>query len=139
MAILKKFKKDTSGQSVAEFAIILPVFIILTMGVLVFGSIIYAKSVVVLAASQGARVGGAIYDDSSMTLAEKNDKIRSTALTIVSNGLSGADRDVTITTVSNELNVKVTYTYHIPVAMISTMFGGSGEMKIEFTSSYLIL
>jgi Flp pilus assembly protein TadG len=139
LSIIKRFRKDISGQSVTEFAIILPVFIILTMVVLVFGSIIYAKSVVILAASQGARVGGAIYDDPTMTLAEKNDKIRSTALTIVSKGLSGSDRDVTISTVSNELNVKVTYTYHIPVALIRTMFSGSGEYEIEFTSSYLIL
>lgn len=134
----KRFLKNESGQSVVEFAIILPCFILLIAGVLVFGSMIYAKTLVVLAASQGARVGGAIYDDPSLTLAEKNDKIRDTALTIVSNGLSGADRDVIITDMSDKILVEVKYKYHIPVPLISLIFGSS-EVDIEYTSSYLIL
>ncbi|MFC0561246.1 TadE/TadG family type IV pilus assembly protein [Halalkalibacter alkalisediminis] len=138
MAVLRKLKSEEKGQSVTEFAIILPVFVLLITGVLVLGSIIYAKTVVVLAASQAARVGGAIYDDSSLTLYEKDEKIRNTALTVVSNGLTGEDRTVTITQVGNEIKVKVSYTYYIPLPLIRSLFSNH-SVDINFTSSYLIL
>jgi hypothetical protein len=135
---LLKLIRNERGQAVAEFAIILPVFILLVTGVLVIGSIIYTKTIVVLASSQGARVGAAIYNDPSLTLEEKNKRIRDTALTIVSHGLIGEDREVNITQTGNEINVKVIYKYHIPVKLISAILGTS-TMEISYTSSYLIL
>ena len=139
MPILKKFKVDDSGQSVTEFAIILPVFILLITGVLVLGSMIYAKSIVVLAASQGARVGGAIFDDSAYTESEKIEKVKNTALTVVSNGLSGEDREVTVTRAGDEVQVPVKYKYYIPVPLIMSLLGGDNTFEIDYTSSYLIL
>jgi hypothetical protein len=99
---------------------------------------IYAKSIVVLSASQGARVGSAIYDDNSLSAFEKDEKIRNTALTILSNGLTGEDREVTITKNGDELKVKSKYTYHIPVPLVSLLFGNK-DIEIEYTAIYLIL
>jgi Flp pilus assembly protein TadG len=130
--------KNQKGQSVTEFAVILPVFILLVTGVLVIGSVIYAKTIVVLASSQGARVGGAIYNDNTLTIEEKNTKVKNTALTIVSNALVGEDREVNITHSGNEIEVEVIYEYHIPVGLISTIFGKE-TMEIKHSSSYLIL
>jgi Flp pilus assembly protein TadG len=138
VAIAKRFKRflrKDDGQAITEFAIILPVFMLLVMGILIVGHIIYAKTVVVLAASQGARVAGAVWDDDP---AEARVKSIQTAETIVTNGLTGTSYDIDVNRDGNSVQVTVRYDYPIFVPLISSLLQKS-TVELESTSVYRIL
>jgi Flp pilus assembly protein TadG len=48
--------RDTRGQSIVEFALVLPVFVLILVGVFDFGRAIYAYNTVSQAAREGARL-----------------------------------------------------------------------------------
>jgi Flp pilus assembly protein TadG len=50
-------RRRSSGQSMVEFALILPLFLLLVFGVLDFGRAVYADSTITNAAREGARFG----------------------------------------------------------------------------------
>jgi Flp pilus assembly protein TadG len=49
--------KTQSGQSAVEFALVLPLLLILLLGILEFGLVLYDKAVITNAAREGARAG----------------------------------------------------------------------------------
>ena len=57
--------KDARGQGLAEFALVIPLIILLFMGILDFGRAIYAYNTVANAARQGARVAAVNQADPS--------------------------------------------------------------------------
>jgi Flp pilus assembly protein TadG len=57
MKIKKNLFKDKKGQSVIEFALVLPILLLVLLGIFEFGRIIMAVNVVNQAAREGARVG----------------------------------------------------------------------------------
>ncbi|CAM5779724.1 MULTISPECIES: TadE/TadG family type IV pilus assembly protein [Brevibacillus] len=132
---LRQLVKREEGQAITEFAIVLPVMILLITGILVFGHMMYAKTLVVLSASQGARVGGAVWDDEGAGAARA--KIRNTALSILTNGLSGS-HDVQIRETGNDISVTVTYDYPVTIPIISAFFSNP-VVKLEHTAVYKVL
>lgn len=128
--------KREEGQSVTEFAIVLPVLLLIVLGALIIGAFIYTKLVVVLAASQGARVGGAVYNDTTLTDSERITKIEDTAMTIVSNGLSGSDRSVNVTKLTDEVQVTVKYDFKMILPMLKPFFNNQSTFEVEYTSIY---
>ncbi|QQE74763.1 pilus assembly protein [Brevibacillus composti] len=130
-----RWAKREDGQAITEFAVILPVMILLITGVLVFGHMLYAKTLVVLSASQGARVAGAIWDDEGG--GEARLKARNTALSILTNGLRGS-HTVDVWKSGDSVHVSVTYDYPVKVPIISAFFS-SPNVKLEHTAVYKIL
>lgn len=55
MSGLFRLKKDEKGQSVVEFAILLPILLLLLMGIIQFGIIFSAQIALTNAAREGAR------------------------------------------------------------------------------------
>lgn len=55
--MIRKIWKRHEGQSLVEFALILPVFLILLFGVVEFGLLLYNQHVITNASREGARYG----------------------------------------------------------------------------------
>lgn len=53
---MRTFRRRARGQSLVEFALILPIFLLMIMGVVDFGRAIYAYNAVSNAAREGARL-----------------------------------------------------------------------------------
>jgi Flp pilus assembly protein TadG len=68
ITMIKKIKGQQGGSAI-EFAILLPVMIIIICGIIDFGYVMYAKSVITNASREGARAG-ITYGEPRMTDAE---------------------------------------------------------------------
>lgn len=55
-----------NGQSLVEFALVLPLLLILTFGIIEFGLIMYNKAVITNASREGARIGIVAQDRSNI-------------------------------------------------------------------------
>jgi Flp pilus assembly protein TadG len=93
------------GAAAVEFALVLPLFLVLLFGVVEFGLIMYAKGIITQASREGARYG-VVY---SLTPKTKSDIETYVQNYLQNAGFSGA----TVTaTLGDLLDVKVNYTYH---------------------------
>ena len=76
------------GQSLIEFALVLPLVLMLIFAVLSFGFLVYDKIIIVLAASQAADRAGEIMGDTALSLEEKEAEIQAVATAFLSYGIS---------------------------------------------------
>jgi Flp pilus assembly protein TadG len=117
-------RSDQNGQSVVEFALVLPLLLILVLGITEFGLVLYDKAVITNASREGARAG--IVATNARTVAT----IKSLAETVATSYCTGhlitfssstptvvATPDGALgfsptTGVGNKVTVTVTYEYH---------------------------
>lgn len=125
---MKKFR-DQKGVAAVEFAIILPVLILLVFGIIEFSLLLYDKQVITNASREGARAG-IVWADDRISDGEIMDVVDNYCLnylitfgttnppatTIVRTGLSAGDN----------LTVTVTYDYDFLVLpnFIASLAGG---------------
>jgi Flp pilus assembly protein TadG len=127
----------TRGQALVEFALVLPIFILLLAGMLDFGAALYSRMTVINAAREGARA--------AVTAPLKSDipSLVSTAVSNASNGLTiGATASCvaikttpapcnfgtgagTLAKAGDAVDVNVTYTYH---TFFPFMFGATFDL-----------
>lgn len=138
-----KSRRDKSrGQSLVEFAFVLPLFLLLLAAVIDFGLGLYSQMTIINAAREGARIG--VVEPGNLTLVE--DRVLA-----MSTGLDKTNETVTITCERPSGNsfvsctgqqwqsgdailVKVDYTYHMiwPLAFGNAIdLSSSVEMRIE--------
>ncbi len=53
----RRIRRRSRGQSLVEFAVVLPVFLLILSGIMDFGFLLYSRMTVINAAREGARVG----------------------------------------------------------------------------------
>ena len=135
-ATLRRFLRREEGQALTEFALILPVLVLLLFGVLEFGKLFNYWLDEGHLANTGARYavvdslpGGANLQQYIRSQAETNE-LRSGAHVCISfpSGTSN---------VGDPVKVDVTYTTGVPVVsgLINTFFGGSSPASIKVTGS----
>jgi Flp pilus assembly protein TadG len=99
------------GTAVVEFALILPVFLVLIFGVLEFGLIMHSKGIITLASREGARYG-VVYRVPRQDAGQIQTKVQSYLQGVGVNG----PLTITVTgaggTTGSPLGVKVDYTYN---------------------------
>lgn len=66
---MKTIRKDQTGASAVEFAIILPLLVVFVFGIVEFGLIFYNKAMLTNASREAARTG-IVYRDPSVPIAE---------------------------------------------------------------------
>lgn len=135
---LIKTKKGEAGQSLVEFALIIPIFLMLVFAVVDFGMGFHAWITVTNSAREGARLGSVGSDAATI-----EDRVRDTAAS-----LNNDDLTVTVTNAQGNpgesVSVEVDYSYDLitPLASIlATMSGDSigptlalestAEMRLE--------
>lgn len=137
--LYKKLLKNNKGQSLTEAALVLPILLLLLMGALTIGMLVYTKMLMVLASSQGAKVGAYIAKDTAMSEGEKEQKIRTTALNYLGSGVKNVDTsNVQISYTSENIIVKVKYDYKITFPLVGDIFKNMTTVPLEYQSTYLL-
>jgi len=128
-----KSLKNQKGQALVEFAIILPIIMLLIMGIFQFGMMLNAYITIENASREGARAGIIGSSDAGIETL------------IISTSPSLEPERLTVTITPNEisrisggtLTVKVTYNYELTVPIISSLFNnvivlnGHTSMRVE--------
>ena len=57
VALMRRHSPSQGGQSIVEFALVLPLLLLLTFGVIEFGFFVYNQQIITNAAREGARAG----------------------------------------------------------------------------------
>ena len=128
-------RQSDSGQSAVEFALILPILVLILMGIFDFGRAFYAYSVVANSAREGARAG--IYGGSGPG-ASTDDEIRA-AVRRFAIGLNAIpDSDITIVEPEarmpgEDIQVTVRYTF-VPVTPLIDSFLPGGNITLVGSS-----
>jgi Flp pilus assembly protein TadG len=128
-------KNREKGASAVEFAIVLPVLIVILFGIIEFGLILYDKAVITNASREGARRGIVYHEPGTITSSGVAADIVNTVNIYTANYLIsfGSVPAVPLTTVSGDcfspgtaLSVTVTYPYTFLVLpdFVSTLGGG---------------
>jgi len=118
-------KRRESGQGFAEFALLLPVFILAAMMIIDLGRAVYYYSVVYNAAREGARAGVIDSSEANVNAAAarlasgiiKSSDVNSQLVTVV--GPSGEDYDV--------IEVTVTYDFRAATPFLGRLTGSPGN------------
>lgn len=113
----------TRGQALVEFAIILPVFILVLSGILDFGFMLYSRMTVISAAREGARAG-ATADPTTV------DSVARGAVSNAATGLVAASITVTISCIDQAPPATCTW-------LGATPTGAAGDaVKVTVTYPY---
>ena len=69
----KRPRRGDSGEALLEIALVLPILLLLSMGMLDFGRAFHAKNIVDQAAREAARVAAVSNDDKALAISRAND------------------------------------------------------------------
>jgi len=128
-----KSLKNQKGQALVEFAIVLPILLMLVMGIIQFGMMLNSYLAIENASREGARAG----------IVGSTDAEIESLIIASSPSLDPADLTVTLTpseanrSSGDTLTVTVTYNYKFTIPIISNLFNngkiltGQTSMRIE--------
>ena len=133
-------QKSGRGQSLVEFALILPVFLMLLAGIIDFGFMFYSRITVINAAREGARDAVTAIDNPSSIPGLVNSSVSSAATGLVAADLSNTATCVGLQQANcdfsaggrpdplpgDAVSVTVTYTYH---SFFARLFGTTFDLK----------
>jgi Flp pilus assembly protein TadG len=144
--LLRKTRKADGelGQAVAEFALVIPIFLLLVFAIVDFGMGLYSWITVTNAAREGARLGTVGADEASITARVRDTvgNLDNADLTVdVTNCVSGC---LTTGDPGESVSVHVDYQYHLitPISSILNLVSGgtigptltfdaTSEMRLE--------
>jgi Flp pilus assembly protein TadG len=119
---MRQHRSSRQGQSVVEFAFVLPLLLLLTFGIIEFGFFVYNKQIITNAAREGARIG--IIATQPRVPASGADSITSIVDAYCSNYL---------VTFGNTSSAVTTVTGYAPDAG----FGSNLSVKVDYEYSFL--
>ena len=137
MNIFYKKLTDNKGQSVLETALVMPIILLLIMAVISISMMLYTKMLVVLSASQGARVASQVWRDETLMKEEKDEKIEKIIMGILSNGTKGVDRSWNAEEINGTIHVTVKYKFKLILPFLSKIFK-ENEVLIKHEAQYYI-
>lgn len=105
MRLLSKLRKNEKGQSLVEFALVLPILLLLVLGMLEYGWMLNAKISVTGAAREGARASSVVGKANS---SQAYDKAFAAANAYMGAGTFAAG-DVTVTVSADSVKVTIKY------------------------------
>ena len=130
--VIRKNEKGQLGQGLVEFALIIPLFLLLVFAMVDFGMGFYSWITVTNAAREGARVGAVRADSATIT-----QRVKDTA-----GSLNNANLSVSVTnaqgTTGGDVVVTATYQYQLitPLSKFLQLFSGGGiGSNISFSST----
>lgn len=137
----RRFRRDSDkGQTLVEFALVLPVFLMLMFGLVDFGRGFYSWQLITNAAREGARVA-AVQGDSTAIDNRVYGSFCSAWPTPSSCGLDSTQVSIAKSNVQgargSEVSVTVTYNfaYVTPIGPLVALFGGSSFSAPVITST----
>lgn len=122
-----KSLRNQKGQSLVEFAIILPLLLLLVMGIIEFGMMLNSYLAINNAAREGARAG---------IVGSRNNEIQNSILS-TSPALDAQNLIITITPSDGSrksgdtLTVKVTYNYYFTIPILGNIFNSVVPLNVQ--------
>jgi Flp pilus assembly protein TadG len=122
-----KSLKNHKGQSLVEFAIILPLLLLLVIGIIEFGMMLNSYLAINNAAREGARAG---------IVGSRNDEIQNLILS-TSPALDAQNLKITITPSDGSrksgdtLTVAVTYNYYFTIPILGGIFNNAVPLNAQ--------
>ncbi|MEO8457789.1 MAG: TadE/TadG family type IV pilus assembly protein [Chloroflexota bacterium] len=130
--VIRKNEKRELGQALVEFALIIPLFLLLVFAIVDFGMGFYSWITVTNAAREGARVGAVGADSATI-----QQRVRDTA-----GSLNNSNLTITVTNAQGnsgeEVSVGVVYKYTMitPLSTVIKLFaGGNVGPQINFSAT----
>jgi Flp pilus assembly protein TadG len=122
-------RRDERGQSLVETALILPVLLLLLVGILDFGRIMYSYAHLHMAAQETVRMGGLGKNDTEITSFAK-DYVQLNEVDQLKINISPGDssRDA-----GDYVTVKLEYPFQFFTPFVSSLFSSSLSIKAEST------
>jgi Flp pilus assembly protein TadG len=111
--------KNEKGQSLVEFALVLPLLLLLLLGIMEFGLMFSNKLTLVNAAREGARYG-AVHNVDSDYIVKVKSKVKSAAV-----GLNISDTQIDVVKASGNITVNVSYNFTVLDPITSAITGNS--------------
>ena len=128
-----------TGQDLMEYALVLPLFLLLVLGVIEFSLLFYQYNVVANAAREGARSGIVMESDSCSTTCLKNrisSAARANTVGLEADKLTVTSQLGTTPSLYGVAQVTVTVTYqaHFLTKTLIKAVGGKGEVTLKSTA-----
>ena len=120
-------RRRSRGQSLVEFALVLPVFLLILSGILDFGFLLYSRMTVINAAREGARVATTMTDTPGAIPGAVSSRVSEAAsglpvATSTSCVLGGGNPSPCTYIAGNSIRVTVSYNHH---AFFPLLFGAT--------------
>lgn len=136
---VRRIRATEVGQSLVEFAMVLPLFLVLLFGLVDFGRAFFSWMVVTNAAREGARAGAVQKDWPAMQTAIYNSmcnpypdncSLETSKLTLTPTGVNGPR--------GSEVSVKISYAfaYATPLGDILALIPGSTALSTPVITGY---
>lgn len=139
MQTIRSLRKSREGQAVVEFALILPVFLLIVFAAIEFGRAYYVSHLLASAAREGAREGSL----PNRTEADVEDKVEdfvrgveldygqtTTTIGVIPAGSSDVDSSMALADATSGDRVRVTVEYDFDVLTGSIIPGFSGTVTL---------
>ncbi|MDR6551569.1 TadE/TadG family type IV pilus assembly protein [Paenibacillus qinlingensis] len=127
---LRQKLHDEKGQSVVEFAIIMPLILLIIMAMIYFGLFIFAKSVVLFSAHQGGREALNFRTNIQYSEQQKEQFIKNASLQVLQMLPVGASPPE-VETIKNEntglIQITVTYYFKLSLPFIKEITGTNSQ------------
>jgi Flp pilus assembly protein TadG len=140
-AVARRYRSRSRGQSLVEFALVLPIFLLLISGMLDLGLALYTNMTVANATREGARVGvvspsTSVVEDRVRAMSSELDQTRLGVSTTCRepSGSTWVSCSAPLWQSGDTVVVTTTYTYRMlwPLAMGATLpLASTVEMRIE--------
>ncbi len=111
------------GEGLVEFALILPVLMLVLMGIIDLGRAVYAYNVVANSAREGARYGIASPSDTVGMI----NVARSSAVGLDPNRITVTVNNPT----SDTIRVAVSYDFHLATPLVAQVLGGRSTLALS--------
>jgi Flp pilus assembly protein TadG len=129
--------RQEHGQDIVEYALTLPLFVLLILGVLEFSVVIMAYDTIANAAREGARAGVPL-PNSECNVACRNAEAVAAA-EYLTTGLNPAELTITVTRpAGTRIRVQVSYDAVLVTAPMITAIGGSGTISLNAVTTMVL-
>lgn len=115
------FGQHDGGAAAVEFALMLPLLLLLVFGIIDFGRALSAQVTITQAAREGARLTALNQPNVTSRTRAAATGLSGVGVTVVSACPPGSGP-----TANADVTVSYTFTFITPIGAIATMFGGSG-------------
>ncbi len=126
LRLLSSFRSNEKGQSLVEFALILPIMLLILFGIIQFGFIFNGQITVTSAAREGARLGAVGGDNEAI-----REQVRSAAVALLLEDLEDEDIVINIDETNGRLTVQVNGTVPVIVPFINVFAGNEVAIVAE--------
>ncbi len=123
-------RRSERGQSLVEYALILPVLMLLLVGIMEFAVVSLNYTTVANAAREGARAGAVVSGNNSAIAAAAEE-----AAEQASDTLQAAQRDVEVTVSTEVVQVRVEYDAQLITGGFIAALGGRSSIHLQAVST----